>query len=58
MIDGRFELIETEDFGFTGCLTVVKDKKTGVLYLMWSDSSNNYGGITPLIGSDGKPLTG
>jgi hypothetical protein len=41
--------------GFASAFKVIKDTKTGVLYLFHNDGA--YGsGLTPLLGSDGKPL--
>ena len=54
--DKRFVVIEKEGSSLSdkGQQMVVVDRKTGVSYL-WMKSG--YGaGITPLIGSDGKPV--
>ena len=54
--DKRFVVIEKEGSQLSekGQVMVIVDRKTGVSYL-WMKSG--YGaGITPLIGSDGKPV--
>ena len=54
--DKRFVVIEKEGSQLSekGQTMVIVDRKTGVSYL-WMKSG--YGaGITPLIGSDGKPV--
>lgn len=53
----RFEVLESEapDGGAMMMQTVIlRDTVTGVLYLLAAYS--NAGGLTPLLGVDGKPL--
>jgi len=53
----RFEVIESEapDGGLMMMQTVIlRDTVTGVLYLL--GTYGEAGGITPLLGADGKPL--
>lgn len=53
----RFEVIENEspDGGMLMMQTIIlRDTVTGVLYLLAAYS--NAGGLTPLLGVDGKPL--
>ncbi len=50
----RFEIAFTESSLTKGTQQIIVDKQTGVNYLVWS---NGYaGGITPLLGTDGKPV--
>jgi len=48
----RFEIIVEERS--LSPTRIVKDKKTGVLYIY--HGSDNGGGLTPLLGTDGKPI--
>lgn len=49
----RFEIIYKQD-SFTKSTQVLVDKATGVNYVF---HSNGYaGGLTPLLGRDGKPV--
>ncbi len=49
----RFVKVYSQD-GFSTSYTVIADKETGVHYLM---THNGYGGgLTVLLGSDGKPV--
>jgi len=50
----RFEVIMSERNSMQGHTRVIKDKKTGILYIF--HGSDNGGGITPLLGIDGKPI--
>ena len=47
----RFVVIENEGSGFSNALQEIVDTQTGVHYLTWQS-----GGITPLLGTDGKPV--
>lgn len=50
----RFEEVLKEGNELSGLYKIIVDKETGVNYLIWK---NGYaGGITPLLGSDGKPI--
>lgn len=55
-IDNRFEVVEKEGSAIkdSGMIQVIRDNETGVQYL-WI-KSGYAGGITPLLGSDGKPI--
>ncbi len=46
-------VIHSEAMGL-GQAKIIMDRMTGVHYLFFSDGSA--GGITPLLGSDGKPV--
>lgn len=48
----RFVVIENEGSGFSNALQEIVDTQTGVHYLTWQ--SGHAGGITPLLGADGK----
>ena len=50
----RFEVIVNERSSMNGHTRTVKDKQTGALYIY--HGSSNGGGLTPLLGSDGKPM--
>ena len=50
----RFVVIENEGSGFSHVLQEIVDTKTGVHYLTWQ--SGHAGGITLLLGADGKPV--
>ena len=49
----RFSVVYSQ--GIVSGFKVIKDTKTGVLYLFYNDGSYG-GGLTPLLGSDGKPM--
>lgn len=52
----RFELVHNEGsiFKDKGVVQILKDKETGVLYILCKVS---YGvAMTPLLGADGKPV--
>ena len=56
MAGKRFEVIYKEDASITTNVRILLDRETGVQYLCtWL---GNGGGITPLLGPDGKPLVG
>ena len=50
----RFVVIEGEGSGLSNALQEIVDTRTGVHYLTWQ--SGYAGGITPLLGADGKPV--
>ncbi len=50
--DDRFEKIYTQ--GFLDVLEIWVDKETGVNYIF--RAAGNAGGLTPLVGRDGKPV--
>ena len=55
----RFEPISTENIHFESHgnstqVAVMRDTVTGVLYVLFREG--NAGGLTPLVGVDGKPL--
>lgn len=50
----RFVVIENEGSSFSNALQEIVDTQTGVHYLTWQ--SGHAGGITPLLGADGKPV--
>ncbi len=54
--DNRFTLVykDGSEISETGSRRILVDKETGVHYLVWK--SGYAGGITPLLGSDGKPV--
>lgn len=52
--DERFIKVLDEGSAFGWHRTVFVDRKTGVNYL-WIDSGYG-GGLTPLLGADGKPV--
>ncbi len=53
--DDRFQIIHKEGNTITsGRKTILVDKETGVQYLFVMDGYA--GGLTPLLGADGKPL--
>ena len=49
----RFEIVYQEG-GFMGAKTIYVDKETGVNYLFIA--SGYAGGLTPLLGRDGRPV--
>jgi len=51
-MDKRFECIHEESFNYEKDLNILKDTKTGVLYV----AINNVG-LTVMVDKDGKPLT-
>lgn len=52
--DFRFVCVHNEATFTLGTLRVLVDRETGVNYLWCRDG--NSGGLTPLLGSDGKPV--
>lgn len=46
----------TENPGIAKEITIFRDKETGVQYLFFFAGYG--GGLTPLLGADGKPVTG
>ena len=57
--DNCFEVIRVEDHTpelgvMIGSLYILRDKQTGVHYLF--AKSGYAGGLTPLLGADGKPI--
>lgn len=50
----RFEILTTQGSGFSNQFQEAVDTETGVHYIIWS--SGYAGGITPLLGSDGRPI--
>ena len=52
----RFEITTNDTWGvFEGRTHIIQDKETGVVYLFVQAPSG--GGLTPLLDSDGKPIT-
>jgi hypothetical protein len=49
----RFTIVYNQ--GFASGFKVIKDTKTGVMYLFYNDGSYS-GGLTPLLDSNGKPV--
>ena len=52
--DDRKFIIVSEEIVYDSELVVIADKDTSVCYLIYK--SGHKGGITPLIGKDGKPV--
>ena len=50
----RFDIVSTDLHEFGGLHQIIKDKETGVLYYL--ANIGNGVGLTPLLGSDGKPI--
>ncbi|HJC60437.1 MAG TPA: hypothetical protein H9755_08940 [Candidatus Dietzia intestinigallinarum] len=50
----RFEKVHSEASGFSDAIEIFRDTQTGVCYL-WR-AGGFAGGLTPLLGSDGKPV--
>ena len=48
----RFEEVYTQ--GVMNVTKILRDRATGVLYLFYG--SGYAGGLTPLLGADGKPM--
>ena len=53
MAKKRFEVV-LEESGFTACKKIYVDTVTGVNYLFVAEGYA--GGLTPLLGPDGKPV--
>ncbi|AVZ40247.1 MULTISPECIES: DUF6440 family protein [unclassified Dietzia] len=52
--DKRFEKVHTQSMGFGSTVEILRDTQTGVCYL-WR-SGGYAGGLTALLGADGKPV--
>ncbi len=50
----RFVVLASEGSGFSNAMQEIVDTETGAHYLTWQ--SGYAGGITPLLGADGKPV--
>ncbi len=54
MDEKRFEVIYKQAVSFSTEVRILRDRETGVQYLInWTGQG---GGITPLLGTDGKPV--
>lgn len=56
MDEKRFEVLSKEASGVMGELRILRDRETGVQYLYYCLGYG--GGLTPLLGADGKPVVG
>ncbi len=56
MDEKRFEVLTKEASGVMGEIRILLDRETGVQYLYYSLGYG--GGLTPLLGPDGKPVVG
>lgn len=54
MDEKRFIIVDKQGGGLTSALQEIVDRQTGVHYLTWQ--SGYAGGITPLLGADGRPV--
>lgn len=54
MDEKRFIIVDKQGSGLTSALQEIVDRQTGVHYLTWQ--SGYAGGITPLLGDDGRPV--
>ena len=54
MDEKRFTIVDKQGSGLTSALQEIVDRQTGVNSLTWQ--SGNAGGITPLLGADGRPV--
>ena len=54
MDETRFIIVDKQGGGLTSALQEIVDRQTGVHYLTWQ--SGYAGGITPLLGADGRPV--
>ena len=54
MGEKRFVVLASEGSGFSNAMQEIVDTETGAHYLTWQ--SGYAGGITPLLGADGKPV--
>ncbi|MDZ4233662.1 MAG: DUF6440 family protein, partial [Dietzia sp.] len=52
--DKRFEKVHSQSMGFGSSVEILRDTQTGVCYL-WR-SGGYAGGLTALLGADGKPV--
>ena len=54
MDEKRFTIVDKQGSGLTSALQEIVDRQTVVHYLTWQ--SGYAGGITPLLGADGRPV--
>lgn len=54
MDEKRFIIVDKQGSGLTSALQEIVDRQTGVHDLTWQ--SGYAGGITPLLGADGRPV--
>ena len=54
MDEKRFIIVDKQGSGLTSALQEIVDRQTGVHYRPWQ--SGHAGGITPLLGADGRPV--
>ena len=54
MDEKRFIIVDKQGSGLTSALQEIVDRQPGVDYLTWQ--SGCAGGITPLLGADGRPV--
>lgn len=54
MDEKRFIIVDKQGSGLTSALQEIVDRQPGVHYLTWQ--SGYAGGITPLLGADGRPV--
>ena len=54
MDEKRFIIVDKQGSGLTSALQEIVDRQTGAHYLTWQ--SGYAGGITPLLGADGRPV--
>ena len=54
MDEKRFIIVDKQGSGLTSALQEIVARQTGVHYLTWQ--SGYAGGITPLLGADGRPV--
>ena len=54
MDEKRFIIVDKQGSGLPSALQEIVDRQTGVHYLTWQ--SGYAGGITPLLGADGRPV--
>ena len=54
MNKNRFEIFSKENLNYIDVI-ILKDKITGVLYIQ-THYLDNFGGLTPLLDRDGKPV--
>lgn len=52
--DNRFEKVHSEKMSMMDAVEIFRDTQTGVCYL-WR-AGGYAGGLTPLLGTDGKPV--
>lgn len=56
MDEKRFKVVKKEASGVMGEVRILLDRETGMQYLYYGLGYG--GGLTPLLGPDGKPLPG